>query len=452
MAYNLERATVTQGIKLAVETTKGTAPSSGYKRVNALGWTFTPSPTIQTFRPVGQKNVTVTALNREETSMAIDGIPTYTDIVYLLNSVLTEGVITAGSGTTAANAGSRTMHANATHHFFRPLAADADTPLTYTVYQGSVAWSHRVSYVQVHDFGMTLNRNDTALTAAAMGKAIEDNQFMPGDEVQTLTIDATGGTFTLTFGGAETGNIDWNATEAEVLTALEALSTVPVGALRVEQSSAVDAALVCTIEFGGSLGETNQTLTADGTNLTGGAGTATPVETTAGAAITSVGLTPILPTQIIVYAFDAAETNISTTANNTAANQFTDLMELELIISGRNVPYWTLDSSLSSFAGQVETEPTFQMRIKQQANAEGMGLLTQMRASSTKFIRVRCVGAALGTDAYEFTMDFAGQVSDVSDFSDEEGLFAITWTLDAVPELTNGGAIEVAVVNNVTAL
>jgi len=48
------------------------------------------------------------------------------------------------------------------------------------------------------------------------------------DEVQTVTITGapTGGTFTLTFGAQTTSAIAYNATAAQVQTALQALSSV----------------------------------------------------------------------------------------------------------------------------------------------------------------------------------------------------------------------------------
>jgi hypothetical protein len=46
------------------------------------------------------------------------------------------------------------------------------------------------------------------------------------NEVQRVSHDGTGGTFTLSFAGQTTGNINWNATAADVDTALTALSNI----------------------------------------------------------------------------------------------------------------------------------------------------------------------------------------------------------------------------------
>jgi hypothetical protein len=107
------------------------------------------------------------------------------------------------------------------------------------------------------------------------------------DEVQTVTIDATGGTFTLTFSGQTTTAIAYNASAAAVLSALEALSNIGVGDVAVGKVGSV-----YTVSFTGALADTNVAqFTANGTSLTGGASTVTVATTTAGGtAYTPVGV------------------------------------------------------------------------------------------------------------------------------------------------------------------
>jgi hypothetical protein len=98
------------------------------------------------------------------------------------------------------------------------------------------------------------------------------------DEVQTITIDAAGGTFTITFGAQTTVALAWNATAAVVQAALEALSTIGIGNILVTKSG-----LVYTLVFRGALGSQNvAAVTTTATSLTGGANTAVVATTTAG--------------------------------------------------------------------------------------------------------------------------------------------------------------------------
>jgi autotransporter-associated beta strand protein len=93
----------------------------------------------------------------------------------------------------------------------------------------------------------------------------------PGDlgsgVVQTVTVTGGVGTFTLAFDGQATGPLPYNATAAQVQTALNALKTIsgPGGSVTVTQSSNV-----YTVTFGGSLAATDPALLA-GTG-SGGAG------------------------------------------------------------------------------------------------------------------------------------------------------------------------------------
>ncbi len=101
------------------------------------------------------------------------------------------------------------------------------------------------------------------------------------DEVQDIEIDddVSGGTFTLTFGGQETGTIAYNAVAATVQAALQALSTVGLGNVVITQASPVWRAT-----FGGDLASSNVgVISGDGSSLTGGDTTTVAIaETTPG--------------------------------------------------------------------------------------------------------------------------------------------------------------------------
>lgn len=111
--------------------------------------------------------------------------------------------------------------------------------------------------------------------------------FYPGvNETQTITISATGGTFTLTFAGQTTGAIAWNASAAVVQAALVALSNIAPGDVIVTGGPGATAAL--TVEFAGAYESTNVAqMTAAAGSLTGGASTATIATTRAGVASSS---------------------------------------------------------------------------------------------------------------------------------------------------------------------
>lgn len=75
-------------------------------------------------------------------------------------------------------------------------------------------------------------------------------------EIQTSTLDAlmTAGTFTITYKGETTAAIAFNATVAQITTALELLSTVDVGDITMEAAHEPDTTLTCTWTFLAALG------------------------------------------------------------------------------------------------------------------------------------------------------------------------------------------------------
>jgi hypothetical protein len=103
----------------------------------------------------------------------------------------------------------------------------------------------------------------------------------PRSEVQTVTITGgpTGGTYTLTFSGQTTAAIPYNATAAQVKSALEALSNVEVGDVAVSGGPHPGTAIAVT--FGGQyLSDDVAQMTASGAGLTGGTSPAVAVSTT----------------------------------------------------------------------------------------------------------------------------------------------------------------------------
>jgi hypothetical protein len=128
-----------------------------------------------------------------------------------------------------------------------------------------------------------------ALIAGGTATDVTLNGRPSTDEVQSLTIDAAGGTYTITYSGQTTAAIAWNASAAAVQSALEALSNLAPGDIVVTGANGGP----YTITFGGTLADTNVAqMTTDAALLTGGAGTAVVATVTGGAV--GVAISPVL--------------------------------------------------------------------------------------------------------------------------------------------------------------
>jgi hypothetical protein len=158
---------------------------------------------------------------------------------------------------------------------------------------------------------------------------------------------------------------------------------------------------------------------------------------------------PILPTDIDVF--------LDTTSAGLGTTKLTRVLEASWKLGDRFNPVWVLNTANNSFVAHVESEPTAELTLKMEADAAGMAQLTQLRAGSTRYVRIKGTSPTLAgasTAFYSLTLDSAAKVKDVSDFTDEDGVYAIEWTFDMVHDSGwgTGKAFTAQVVNKETTL
>jgi hypothetical protein len=185
------------------------------------------------------------------------------------------------------------------------------------------------------------------------------------------------------------------------------------------------------VEIDGSmLGEALQ----DGITMTG-----TP------SAVESTPL-PIAGDDISVYLADSW-------AGLAGASASTRVLTAEWRVANRFNTLWVLDASQTSFVAVVETAPTVSLKLKMEADSAGMALLTTMGAGTTKWARIKCTGAAIETGKYyTLQIDGAYVLGEPSEFSDEDGVYAIEWNAEAIYDATAGKTIEAYMRNQVASL
>jgi hypothetical protein len=101
----------------------------------------------------------------------------------------------------------------------------------------------------------------------------------------------------------------------------------------------------------------------------------------------------------------------------------------------------------------VETEPKLESTLRLAADATGMGLVANMRAGDTRWFQVKGVGALIASTYYQtFQLQFPAQISNMSDFSDEDGIYAVEYTLAGIHDSTWGKAFQIDVITNLQTL
>lgn len=159
-----ERATISQGIQLGVESTRGTAVAAN-KKLSSLSISPGIQSEFNTFRPMGNKWPTVVAQNREWVQAGLEGAPTFDEIIYPLSSVLDVATVTQPDATNAPNAHLWT---------FQPATSDTDDPKTFTIEQGDSTRAHRFAYGLVTELGLNFSRGGLELSGSMIGQRLED--------------------------------------------------------------------------------------------------------------------------------------------------------------------------------------------------------------------------------------------------------------------------------------
>jgi hypothetical protein len=214
-----ERASIFETIQVGVESVAGIAVAA-LKKFQSIG--IEPAVKVETykFRAMGNKFPSLVVPGKEWTISKISGLATYTELVYLLSSVLGYAAPTQQGATDAY----QWLHA--------PNTNNPDTVKTFTVEQGSKLRAHRLAHGLVTALSLSFSRDSIEVSGEMLGNALEDDVHLSTNAKYTLMAEATppaSGNFTLTYGGQTTANIAYDATPAEVEAALEALSTIGSG-------------------------------------------------------------------------------------------------------------------------------------------------------------------------------------------------------------------------------
>ncbi len=437
-----ERATVFQTVQIGVETTPGTAVAAT-KKLSAIDFQIGPNIETKTYQALGQKFAALVVPTKEWTKLKLSGPITYTELVYLMASALAYAAPAQQGGTAAYKWTSA------------PDTDGEDTRKTFTVEQGSALRAHKSAGALIAGLELVFSRDGCEVSGDLIGKALTDDIHLSTNAKYTLTAAAsppTTGTFTLTYGGQTTAAIQYDATAAAVETALEALSTIGAGNVEVTATVAAGAGNlsvannVYTVEFVNALAQAPRTLTGTFTGLTP-ASSIVLAASVVGVTPTVVALVPVLPTHIDIYMAD-------TQAGLDSADALLRPLKISWKLSDRDAALFPLaTASGTSYAATVEKKPGNEMKLLMEADAEGMALLTTARAGDSKFIRIEAIGDLIAsTYYYTLTIDTAVKVTAVSEFKDEDGVFALEWTFSWVHDPTWGKATQVDITNELTAL
>lgn len=153
--------------------------------------------------------------------------------------------------------------------------------------------------------------------------------------------------------------------------------------------------------------------------------------------VSALALRPCLPNHFSIYA--------DTTAAGLGTTKLLRALNAEFNLGDRFTALWPINAAETSYAAIYEGEPSSEFNLTMEADAAGMGFLPVMRAGDTRFIRLEAEGT--GDDL--LTIDLALKVSDMFDFSDEDGLYAVEWQFGLFDDPTWGKVGQITLVNDI---
>lgn len=398
---------------------------AGSRVLQALGFTLDTEVDIAVFGPSGQLYDTAAIINREWSSGGITGQPDYREVAFPLSG--TFGLPTIANVDTGVN-----------DMTWNPRSVGGlDRPSTFSLEQGVAGMSaEAVQFLVMTAMNQNFSReggNDQGGTFFA--RRIDWDAQLSTNQVRTLTASGTvsGGDFIITLAGQATAAIAYDATASTIQTALEALSNVAPGDVSVTGGPINTTPVL--IETRGVFAQTAVTITVNAAGITGG-GTITPTTSTPFAVPTASDVTPIMPGEINVYV-DAVHSAIGTT-------QYTGDFACGWGIGDRRNPVWTLNRSLNSFASMVETKPNPTFTLSVNDDAVGRQLIPYMRAGTSRFIRIECIGPVIsGNYRYEYVVDLHGKIVQAPGRGDINGARSLDFTFRTMHSAAWGKALSI---------
>jgi hypothetical protein len=152
------RGTVNRTVQIGVESTPGTAVAAN-KSLPTMSLTLSRQLESKEFRAQGYKAAGEVPIVKDFGTGTLSGPLNYTEIVYLLNTLVTGVIATPGGGTL-----SRT-------HTFSPSLTGTDAFKTLTIQEGDSTAAVQMANSLLTDFGISISLDDASVTGTILGKA-----------------------------------------------------------------------------------------------------------------------------------------------------------------------------------------------------------------------------------------------------------------------------------------
>lgn len=161
----------------------------------------------------------------------------------------------------------------------------------------------------------------------------------------------------------------------------------------------------------------------------------------------AVALSPVVGSHVNLY--------LDSTSGGIGGTQITRAFNFEYLYDNAFGAFWPLNRSNASFTGHVDMTPKNTIKLLVEADSSGMGTYASLQAGSTVYIRFDAQGPIIeSTIHYAIQHDMAVKLTNVSEFKDEDGIFAIEYEGEICEDAawSSGQSQTMTVTNLLTAL
>jgi hypothetical protein len=160
-----ERLSGNQATQLGVESTPGTSVAANRKLLSTE-FVVEPKAEVKTSRPFGTKYPTMGSLGKEWTEIKVSSKGNYTDIAYLLSSLVSYAAPTQQGGTAAYK------------WVFSSNPSAPDSVKTFTLEQGDANLAHKLTYGIMTGLNFSFGKEEIKFEGTMLGQAVQNNITM----------------------------------------------------------------------------------------------------------------------------------------------------------------------------------------------------------------------------------------------------------------------------------
>lgn len=423
--------------RMKLESSYGVAGSTPFVRLNGLGITFSPQVVTNPVRVPGAMVPVGVTVDDLFTQGSVSGNVDFNAMLFVLSGLFGRPTTTALGGSPAAY-----------QHDWVWKGRKPNRPASFLIHGGYAGRARTAAGWIFNSLTIGGARPDGFdVSGDGFAKTTQAAANLGGvtNEVQTLSMTGTvsAGTFTITAFGETTAAIAYDATAAEIVTALEALDAFEAGDISGTGGPAHSADVVFT--FGGYYaGEDVALMTVNSTGLTGG---------TYAIAETTPGADAVIDIPQVIAGAVTGDVWIDDAWADLGTTQALSALGMELAIGERMGRVTPINSSFSSDGVIDMGEQDHTMNVSLAWDAAADAEVAKLVAGTPTFVRQQWTGPEIsGGNDYTLRVDASLVYSEVGEGENTQEVYTLPLSGSLNIDPVSGNVVAIRLINEIAVL